>query len=168
MADQLLIHLIKQAQEKNDEDVKIIVTGTGENAPIYKGYIDIKNSNDKQIALKKIDDRRDDAPDDGPTYRFVVSSIRHVAYDGEHKGEPRHWFILEGNHSLSGVRVSRDEFFELSKRDKAGRGGSWPQDFDFDEKRAHVYLKAVRFDGKIVSDDIILDLDEVNCCGDRG
>jgi hypothetical protein len=169
MADQLLIHLIKQAQAKRDEDVKIIVTATGEHAPIYKGYIDIEKSSDTQVALKKIDaEQRSDGPQDGPTYRFVVSSIRHVAYAGEYKGEPLHWFILEGDHSLTGVRISRDEFFELSKRDKSGSGGSWPEDFDFDEKRAHVYLKAVRFDREVRSEDIILDLDEINCCGDRG
>lgn len=168
MADQLLVHLIKHAQETKDENVKIIVTGVGENAPIYKGYIDIEKSNDKQVALKKVEDERDGGPDDGPTYRFVISSIKHVAYAGEYKGEPLHWFILEGNHSLTGVRITRDEFFRLSKRDKSKRGGSWPEGFDFVEKRPHVYLKAVRFDGPILSEDIVLDLDEINCCGDRG
>jgi len=165
MADQLLIHLIETAKKERDENVKIIVTGVGENAPIYKGYIDIEKSNDKQVALKKIKD--DHTPEDGPTYRFVVSSVKHVAYAGEYKGEPLHWFILEGNHSLTGVRISRDEFFNLSKRGRSRHGGSWPADFQFVEKRPHVYLKAVRFDGPVLSEDIVLDLDDINCCGDR-
>lgn len=167
MADQLLIHLIKKAREEKDENVKVIITAKGENAPIYRGYIDIEKSNDTQLALKKVDGDCD-PPVGGPTYRFVTSSILHVAYAGEHRGEPLHWFILEGNHSLTGVRISREEFFELSKRGKSDPGGSWPEDFDFDEKRAHIYIKSARFDGKVISEDVILDLDDVNCCGDRG
>jgi hypothetical protein len=169
MADHLLIHLIKTAQEEKDENVKIIITAKGENAPIYRGYIDIEKSNDRQLGLKKIDgDEGYGSPDDGPTYRFMVSTIRHVAYAGEYKGEPLHWFILDGNHSITGVRISRDEFFDLNRRGKSGPGGSWPEAFDFHEGMAHVYLKAARFDGRVVSEDIVIDLDDVNCCGDRG
>ena len=167
MADQLLVNLIQKARDEKDENVKVIITLKDESAPIYRGTIDIEKCNDKQIALRKVDSGYS-SPEDGPTYRFPRACIRHVTYAGELKGEPLFWFIIEGNHSLTGVRITREEFFGLNERGRSYRaGGSWPEGFTHNDDNAYVYLKSANLEGEIVSQDIVIDLDDVNCCGDR-
>ena len=159
----LIADLIQAARECNDGDVRVILTTRAEDQPAYYGAIDIAQSHSKLVSLREVE-MPDEPKEQGPTYRFPRACIKHVAYAGETYDEPLHWFVIEGNHSLTGVRISSEEFYRLNDRDN---GGCWPSGFTRDDPKSYVYLKRVEFEDGIVSCDIAFDVDEINCCGDN-
>lgn len=163
MEQELIADLIRVAQRNRNEEVKVIITPKGDGKYTYVGAIDARNSSDTQLALRAVDPDQRSASGEGPTYRFPRACIRHVAYAGDVNGEASYWFIIEGNHSLTGVRITSDEFFRLNDR---GNGGGWPTGFTHDAPETYVYLKAVEFEYRIISRDMTISLDEINCCGD--
>lgn len=164
MEEALIADLIQAAKSNPSEETTVFITPKGEGKYSYVGTIDPDNSSNTQLALRAIDLGQRAARSDGPTYRFPRECIRHVAYAGQVQGEASYWFIIEGNHSLTGVRITSDEFFRLNDRQN---GGGWPASFTHDDPEVYVYLKAVEFEYGVVSRDTTISLDEVNCCGDR-
>ncbi|MEZ4520796.1 MAG: hypothetical protein R3A46_03975 [Thermomicrobiales bacterium] len=162
MAEQLLVDLIETARENNDEKVIVIITPKAEDAPSYVGTIDVQQSNSKMLSLLPVATSTEH-PEGGPTYRFPRACVRHVASAGEADGEPLFWFIIDGNHSLSGVRITSDEFYKMNDQKN---GGNWPAGFTHDDPNVYIYLKLVTFDGGVVSRAITFNMDEINCCGD--
>lgn len=163
MAEQLLVDLVQAARESQDNDVTVIITPKAENARSRVGKIDITQSNSKILSLLAVSEEKAH-PKGGPTYRFPRACVRHVASAGETDGEPRFWFIIDGNHSLSGVQISSDEFYKLNDKQN---GGSWPTGFTHDDPNVYIYLKSVIFDGGVQSGQVTFNMDEINCCGDN-
>lgn len=163
MEESLIAALIEAAKECNDDGVRVIITPKGDGKPTYIGAINLEQSNNKILSLKAVDWQ--EPKEDGPTYRFPRGCVRQMAYAGERNGEPVYWFIIDGWHSLTGVRITADEYFKLNDSDN---GGCWPSGFSHKDPNVYVYLKAVEFEGGYVSRDIAFTLDEINCCGERG
>lgn len=163
MQESLVAALIAAANECNDDNVRIIITPIGDGKPTYIGAINREQSNSKILSLKAVD--IGEPKEDGPTYRFPRGCVRQMAYAGDRNGEPVFWFIIDGMHSLTGVRISSDEFYKLNDVDS---GGCWPSGFTHRDPNVYVYLKAVEFEDGLVSRDIAFALDEINCCGERG
>jgi hypothetical protein len=163
MQESLVTALIEAARECNEGDVRVIITPIGDGKPTYIGSIDLKQSNNKILSLRAVD--IGEPKEDGPTYRFPRGCVRHVAYAGDRNGEPVYWFIIDGMHSLTGVRIKPEEFYKLNDVDS---GGCWPSGFTHSDPNVYVYLKAVEFEDGLVSRDIAFTLDEINCCGERG
>lgn len=164
METQLIAALIQAAQSNPNEKITILITPKGDRKYSCVGTIDSGASSDSQLALRAIDISRRSTRGEGPTYRFPRACIEHVAYAGEVRGEASYWFIIEGNHSLTGVRISSDEYFRINDR---SNGGGWPLGFTHDDPEVYVYLKAVEFEYGVVSRDMTIALDEINCCGER-
>ncbi len=162
MQESLIVALIAAAQECNDDDVRVIITPKGDGKPTYYGAIDRRQSNNKILSLKAVDMGEPKA--EGATYRFPRGCVRQMAYYGERNGEPVHWFIIDGWHSLTGVRITDEEFYKLNDSDN---GGCWPSGFSHTDPNVYVYLKAVEFEDGVVSRDIAFEMDEINCCGDN-
>lgn len=163
MESELVAKLIQAAQRNRNEESRIIITPKGEEQYSYVGAIDPHNSSGTQLALRAVDLEQRSASSEGPTYRFPRACIEHVAYAGDVNGEAAYWFIIEGNHSLTGVRITSEEFFQLNDR---SNGGGWPAGFTHDSPEVYVYLKSVTFEYGIASRDMTIPLDEINCCGD--
>ncbi|CAN5515697.1 hypothetical protein BH23CHL2_BH23CHL2_18640 [soil metagenome] len=164
MEQALIAELIQAAQSNPSEEITVLITPKGDDKYSYVGTIDPDSSSNTQLALQAIDLGQRPARSEGPTYRFPRECIRHVAYAGQVRGEASFWFIIDGNHSLTGVRITSDEFFRLNDRQN---GGGWPTNFTHDDPEVYVYLKAVEFEYGIVSRDTTISLDEINCCGER-
>ena len=164
MAEQLLIDLVQAARDTQDAEVMVIVTPKAENAPTRFGKIDIGQSNSKILSLLPVDTSQP-APKGGPTYRFLRGCVRQVASAGALDGEPLYWFIINSNHSMTGVRITSEEYYKLNDKQN---GGSWPAGFTHDDPNIYVYLKSVTFDGAPVTGAVTFGMDEINCCGERG
>lgn len=164
METELIAALIQAARSNPNEKITVLITPKGDSKYSHVGTIDPDNSSDSQLALQAININRSSARGEGPTYRFPRACIRHVAYAGQVKGEASYWFIIEGNHSLTGVRITSDEYFRINDR---SNGGGWPLGFTHDDPEVYVYLKSVEFEYGVISRDLTIPLDEINCCGER-